>query len=101
MSKDAVAFLNTLDELARDIVGDGQTPNVYFVTSYGKVQTITLSSEVAYEHWKDLVYRAKQSEPCLEDRLVGTICSVERREDDGYRFDAYDDYSRWKDGHNA
>jgi len=67
----------TLDELARDYVGDGKPLNHFFVSDNGHVVTVTDDFEIAYRHWKQLSARRPMVESTLEDRLTGTIASVE------------------------
>jgi len=61
--------MTKLDDLARDIVGDGQLPNIFFVTVEGEVEATFLVEEDALEYanswstYKKLVL--------VEDRLTG------------------------------
>lgn len=75
------------------MVGDGQSPNVFFVTDQGVVVTITRSFETAHKEWKVLSERSPLVESALEDRKQGTICDVSP-EDDGGKLIRRDD-SGW------
>lgn len=63
-----------LDKLATEMVGDGNKPNVFFVTHKGKVTTITRHFEVAHREWRK--FAMQRMESALEDRLTGTIASA-------------------------
>jgi hypothetical protein len=79
-----------LEQLATELVGDGKSPNLYFVTWNDRVQTVTLDRRLAYQQWCVLATRA---EVCaLEDREAGVLCSVEVGEDG--RLVRTDDYAR-------
>lgn len=71
---------NIMNELARDHVGDGLTPNMFFVTdSEGNTVFISDNADVAYTLWQ-----AMGGLSVLEDRLNGTIADEIR--DDFERF---------------
>lgn len=73
--------LEILNQMARDMVGDGERPDVFFVSINGNVTTVTSSFRTAYEEWLR-VSRTKKVETSLEDRVFGVIASVEP-EDEG------------------
>lgn len=81
-----------LNGIARETVSDGKKPNLYFVTDGGDTVTITTDKEIAYAHWRKLAFRSPCQECALEDRLFGTICSVEPREEGDKHLVVYDDY---------
>ena len=64
----------TLDNLAREMVGDGKSPNTFFVTLAGKVVLVTTDWEQAYDAWRRVEKRNQDKESALEDRKWGTIC---------------------------
>lgn len=70
---------DALELLASDLIGDGESPNVFFVTLDGNVQLITTDGPVAYRFWKNLPRNVESS---LEDRQTGCICTVEPLEDE-------------------
>jgi len=74
--------INELEALASNLIGDGQSPNLYFVTDRGVVVTVTRSFEVAREEWKQLSRRSPRLECALEDRKVGVLASVEPESDE-------------------
>lgn len=88
------AKATALDLLAREAVGDGKAPNFFFVSVEGRVVTVTEDRIAAYNQWKRLVRESKWLEPCLEDRLTGTIASVEPNHDETPGFSVFDDYHR-------
>lgn len=57
-----------LEQLARDLVGDGRQPNLYFVTLNGKVDMVTVDKDTAMNHYSDLGVGA-----AVEDRLTGLV----------------------------
>lgn len=67
-----------LNQLHQVMVGDSQTPNVYFVTVGNDCQMISLDFNQAHQFWKGLAKTKKTSEPALSDRIYGVICSVEK-----------------------
>lgn len=81
--------LKCLEDLATNMVGDGQKQNLFFV-SLGKdgVQMITKSFLAAYDFWCNL---PKNEESTLEDRRFGVICSVEPIDDDSNQLISRDD----------
>lgn len=82
-----------LEEIARERVGDGQKPNVFFVSEADKgVVLITTLFNVAYDFWKSL---PRNKESMLEDRLTGTICSVEPESDSSSHLIFIDDSRRF------
>lgn len=61
-------MLNPLNAMARDLVGDGKSPNLYFSTTIdGRTIAIMTSKHAAIEFAK--VYDAD----CVEDRKHGVI----------------------------
>jgi hypothetical protein len=93
--------LEILDQMARDMVGDGERPDVFFVSVAGNIATVTSSFKTAYEEWVRVSWKAK-IETALEDRLFGVIASVEP-EDDGnarlIRIDSSKDFIRMHPDH--
>jgi hypothetical protein len=83
-----------LNQLASELVGDGKSPNLYFVTDGGSVLTVTLDGRLAYQHWRALAARRPRVDCALEDRETGVLCSVEPAEDSGGRRVVHDDYAR-------
>lgn len=77
MTKQKIA---EFENLARSMVGDGEKPDVYFVTIKGVVVTITRDLPTAYKQWRELSANV-DVETALEDRLIGTIASVQPVED--------------------
>ena len=76
------ATIKQLQKLATDMVGNGKTPNLFFVSEQGVIITVTRDFEIAYEQWLSLASGYSRVECALEDRRYGTICSVEPRTDD-------------------
>jgi hypothetical protein len=90
---DTVERVTTLEELARETIGDGGSPNLYFVTDNGDVVTVTRDRALAYRHWRYLADQRPLRECALEDRKYGVICSVEPRDEGSKRLVVRDDYT--------
>ena len=73
-----------LNKLASEMIGDGKTPNLFFVSYEGNIITVSISFHYAYEHWKTLA-NMKDKECSLEDRKHGTIASIEQSEDNPHK----------------
>lgn len=85
-----------LETMARELIGDGRKPNLYFVTDEGAVVTVTRDLKVAYIHWCRLAWPAGYGvlplkESALEDRRVGVLCSVEPEHDGSKHLCIHDD----------
>ena len=60
--------MKTLDALARDLVGDGKTPNLFFVTNRsGRVTAIITSKAAALE------FAGASGAYLVEDRMHGEV----------------------------
>ena len=68
-----------LEDLARLMVGDDGSPNLYFVSVKGNCQLVTRDPHVAYGFWRKL---SRKVESCLEDRQTGVLCSNEPEGDE-------------------
>ena len=74
-----------LDSLARNLVGDDKSPNLFFV-SFGLgpqrfgVRLVTCDFDVAYSYWRAHA-DTRFGESLLEDRQHGTLASVEYDEE--------------------
>lgn len=73
-----VMKVDQLNTLAKAMVGDSQTPNVFFVSVGVNTQLITTDFNQAYLFWKGLSRTQRTQEPALADRIYGVICSVEK-----------------------
>ncbi len=73
--------LSFLEKLAREMVGDGKNPNLFFVSSEGNIILISRDFDVAYMKWRQHAERPDH-ESALEDRHTGVIASVEPESDD-------------------
>jgi len=74
--------MRELESLARDFIGDGRVPNLFFVTNRGLVVTVTRHFQTAYDHWQSLASRYPQAECALEDRKTGVIAAIEPESDE-------------------
>lgn len=76
--------IKELQDMARNMVGDGKSPALYFVTTKNQgTILVTRNFRSAYDLWRRLASTEKNNWPCLEDRKQGTICSCEPENDDG------------------
>lgn len=81
--KDPRKIMKTLmDKLATTTVGDGKSPNIYFVSKDAKVICMTTSYQLARKTWEDLPTNV---ETAMEDRKYGVIASNEPEEDGSKR----------------
>lgn len=71
-----------LETLARDMVGDDSTPDLFFVTDRGAVVTVSRDFGTAYRHWRTLAQRSPRLESALENRRTGVLASVEPDSDE-------------------
>jgi hypothetical protein len=67
-------MIKQLNTLARNMVGDGQKPNVYFVTVQGNSVLIATDFAQAYGYWRSLAN--SRTESALEDRQIGVIADA-------------------------
>jgi hypothetical protein len=73
--------IKELETLATELVGDGKTPNMFFVSGHdGVCILITPQFDIAYYQWESL---PRDKERTLEDRKTGVICHTARHEDSG------------------
>jgi hypothetical protein len=78
------------EDLARDMVGDGKDPDVFFVSRKGTIELVTSVPQMAYDYWRSLPISV---ETALENRQWGTICSNEPDSDDpNSRLRLWDDF---------
>lgn len=81
-----------LEKLARDVVGDSGSPNLYFVSDAKGVIMVTKDLDAAHEAWRNL---PRNKESSLEDRKTGVLASTEPVDDTpGARLVTYDDVRR-------
>lgn len=80
--------IDQLEALASDMIGDGQTPDVFFVTREGNVILVTTDFDLAYDQWRQL---PRTRESSLENRTWGCICTVEPKSDTSKRLIVIDD----------
>lgn len=84
--------IQELQTLASDKIGDGKSPNLFFVTDEGIVVTVTRDFNLAYRQWLRLANQSPRRECALEDRRAGTLASVEPCSDEkGARLEIHDD----------
>lgn len=83
------------------MVGDGGTPNLFFVSTCGVIVAILRNGEVAHQMWLDLRARNYHVPACLEDRRNGVLCDYDEMEQlnaDGStikRWCSIDDYHKF------
>ena len=73
--------IEPLEKVAQKLVGDGKSPNVFFVALDGNIILIALDFIVAYDKWKE-ISNQKTTETSLEDRQHGVLASIEPESDE-------------------
>lgn len=83
-----------LEELARTMVGDGQTPDLFFITQKGVVVAVDVDPEAAYSRWRQCQHGKRGPVECaLENRTYGVIASWQPESDEpGARLECIDHY---------
>lgn len=71
-----------LETMARTMVGDSKSPNLYFVTDQGVVTLVTRDIKIGHKAWSDLARRSPRIECALEDRKTGVLASVSPESDE-------------------
>lgn len=85
--------IDVLETMARDMVGDGKSPNLFFVTDQGVVTLVARNGDDAYTAWSRLATRSPRVECALEDRQTGVLASIEPETDEpNARLVRLDDY---------
>ncbi len=79
--------IEALEAIARDVIGDGKRPNMFFVSVKGNIQMITTEYAQAINYWRSL---PRNMETCLEDRLTGVIADTSPIEDNSPTLRTYD-----------
>ena len=74
--------VSQLEKLATEIVGDCESPNVFFVGREGVIELVTTNFDTAYSYFSALPYGIEKS---LEDRRWGVIADNEIDESDEFR----------------
>jgi hypothetical protein len=83
--------IEALEAVARKLVGDGKSPNVFFVSLDGNIIMIALDFHLAYQKWKEISSQ-RTTETCLEDRQTGVLASIEPGSDEpGAKLVRWDD----------
>lgn len=88
-----------LEELARSVVGDDKTPDIFFVTDQGTVVTVSRDFKTAYTHWCELAARYPRVECALENRTYGVLADISPESDEpGARLVRTDDTYSFRKG---
>lgn len=82
--------LKILNDLPVNMVGDGGSPNVFFVSLEGNVLLISLDFNVSYHFWR-LISSKRDKDTTLEDRQHGVLASVEPEEEGSDKLIRIDD----------
>jgi hypothetical protein len=77
-----------VEAIARKVVGDGKSPNLFFVSQEGVILTVTRDFELAYQQWRAL---PRNVETALEDRKNGVIADTGPVEEGSKRLVTTDD----------
>lgn len=85
-------LIQELNDMATRLVGDAQSPNLYFVTDRANVVMVSADATAAYNYWLALAARRPHVESALEDRQHGVLASVEPRSDADGRLAIFDDF---------
>src|SRR5208283_447941 len=91
MAKQKIAVF---ENMAREMVGDGKSPNLYFVGVKSVIVTVTRDFKTAYNQWQEM---GTSQETSLEDRKTGTICTVQPKEDNSTVLEVIDDSYTFKE----
>ena len=75
-----MARIEQLEKLASSMVGDGKSPNIFFVGLRGNIIMVTTEFEDAYKKWQSISNQRKD-QTALEDRKNGVLASVEPEDD--------------------
>lgn len=71
--------IEEMEAIAREMIGDGKKPNVYFVSQFSEGEKgpglvlISRNFDVAYEFWLSL---PRNIETIFEDRLTGVLAET-------------------------
>lgn len=88
--------IKELEAIAREMVGDGQSPNLFFVSRKGIIEMVTGDFQAAYKFWKNL---PRDVETMLEDRKWGVIADTSPEEENSIKLVTWDDskfFLKWK-----
>lgn len=80
--------IDALEKFTSATVGDGKSPNLFFVSEQGTNVMIARSFQPAYDYWRSLPSNAASA---LEDRQYGCIASVDTDEENPGRLVRRDD----------
>jgi predicted glutamine amidotransferase len=80
--------IKELNKLATEMVGDGQSPNLFFVSINGNILMVTTDFPAAHALWSRL---PRDVETMLEDRQNGVLASTEPVDDGSKVLRTYDD----------
>lgn len=84
-----------LEQLASEMVADGKTPNVFFVSLEGQVQLVTRDGAVAYALVQSYRRTRRKQEYSLEDRLNGCLVTNEPDDENSKRLVLIDNYDQF------
>lgn len=79
--------IKELNVLATELIGDGKTPNLFFVSIKGDIVLVTPEFDTAHEYW---LYLPRTIETALEDRRNGMLAATEPEEDGSNVLRTYD-----------
>src|SRR6185295_1454724 len=68
--------IQELEALATNMVGDGRSPELYFVTDEGAVVMVSRWFRPAYDIWRYLSRQQPRRASALESRKIGLLASV-------------------------
>lgn len=95
--------IKELEKLASEMVGDGKSPHLFFVSAFeggrksSGVILITRNFELAHAVWRNL---PRTHESTLEGRKYGTICSVEPKEEGSKKLIVVDNSADFRKYHS-
>jgi len=88
--------IKELETLARDLVGDDKTPDLFFVSRNGVIVAVDTCGNAAHKRWREISAQSPRVECALENRTYGVLSSVEPESDaDNARLIVIDDYPDW------
>lgn len=88
-----------LEELARQKVGDGLKPELFFVSRQGVIILVSCDFGAAYDFWREQNREHRNEESALENRSHGVLASREPAEENSSQLITTDDSRQYYGRH--